>query len=123
MIYELIDDSRRAIESMLEPEIKIIEVGKLKVKGVFKINKDKIIAGGLVTQGKLMPGLAARLKRDKQVIGELEVESVERNKLEVKEVLEGEMCGLSLKAKGKIKMEIDDQLEFYRREIIPKKLK
>lgn len=108
---------------MLDPEIKIIEVGKLKVKGVFKTNKDKIIAGGLVTQGKLTPGLVARLKRDKQVVGELEVESVERNKLEVKEVLEGEMCGLSLKAKGKIKLEIDDQLEFYRREIIPKKLK
>lgn len=123
VIYELIDDSRQAIESMLDPEIKIIEVGKLKVKGVFKTNKDKIIAGGLVTQGKLTPGLVARLKRDKQVVGELEVESVERNKLEVKEVLEGEMCGLSLKAKGKIKLEIDDQLEFYRREIIPKKLK
>jgi hypothetical protein len=85
------------MEAMLAPEVVETEVGALTIKGIFRTLKDEIIAGGEVTSGKVMPGLLARVKRDKEVIAEVEVTKVQRQQQEAKEVFEGEMCGISLK--------------------------
>ncbi|MDO4870918.1 MAG: translation initiation factor IF-2 [Candidatus Saccharibacteria bacterium] len=123
VIYELLDDVRSEIEKKLSPEIKEQEIGKLTIKGVFRTSKDKIIAGGLVTAGKITPDLLVRVKRNKEQIAEMEVMSVEKNQQEAKEVFEGEMCGLSLKSAKKVQLEIGDKLEFFKREFIARKLK
>ena len=61
--------------------------------------------------------------RKKEQIAEVEVSSVQRQQQEAKDVVEGEMCGLSLKTKKKIQLEIGDKLEFFTREVVARKLK
>ncbi len=123
VIYELLDDCKLEMEALLDPEIKETEVGKLKVKGVFKITKNKAVVGGLVTEGKIVPDLMVRVKRKKEQIAELKISSLEKNKQSVKEVVEGDMCGMSLDTDKKVKIELDDKLEFFKRELIARKLK
>lgn len=117
VIYELLDDARSSIESLLAPKIVETEVGKLTIKGVFRTTKEEIIAGGEVTGGKVIPHVLARVKRNGEQLAEVEVTSVKRQKQEAKEVFEGEMCGLSLKTSKKLQLEESDELEFFTREI------
>jgi len=116
VIYELLDDAKTTIEDKLEPEVVETEIGKLDIKGVFRTTKDEIIAGGLVTSGKVYSGLLVRIYRKKELLGEAEVKSVQREKNEAKELFEGDMGGLNLAIKQKIVLEIGDKLEFFTRE-------
>lgn len=122
VIYELIDDAKAVLSALLTPEIKETELGKLIIRGVFRTTKDEIICGGEVTKGKIEPGSRARVLRDKEEIGEVTVERVQRQQQEAKEVFEGEMCGLSLKLEKKLVIEEGDRLEFYKREEIQRTL-
>ena len=123
VIYELLDDARNEMESLLAPEIVETEIGTLDIKGVFRTMKEEIIAGGEVTSGRIYSGLLAKVWRKKEQIAEVEVSSVQRQQIEAKDVVEGEMCGLSLKTKKKFQLEIGDRLEFFTREIVKRKLK
>ncbi|MDR0955818.1 MAG: translation initiation factor IF-2 [Candidatus Nomurabacteria bacterium] len=123
IIYELIDDAKTVAESLLKPEIIETEVGALDVKGVFRTTKSEIICGGLMTDGKVYKGILARIWRDKNQLGEVEVASVQRDKNEAREVVEGEMCGLDLKLnKQKLTIEVGDRLEFLTRQLKKRKL-
>ena len=123
VIYELLDDARAEMEKFLAPEVIETEIGSLDVKGVFRTMKEEIIAGGEVTSGRIYTGLLARVIRKKEKIAEVEVSHVQRQQQEAKDVVEGEMCGLSLKTKKKIQLEIGDKLEFFTREVVARKLK
>ncbi|MDO4872316.1 MAG: translation initiation factor IF-2 [bacterium] len=122
VIYELLDDARNEMEKLLAPEVVENEIGALEVKGVFRTMKEEIIAGGEVTSGRVYAGLLARVKRGSEQIAEVEISSVQRQQQEAKDVLEGEMCGLSIKTQKKIQLEIGDQLEFFTREVVARKL-
>lgn len=117
IIYELLDDAHNTLEEMLEPEVVETEVGKLTIKGVFKTSKTEIICGGEVKSGKIVPATFARVLRKKDQIAEVQVERVQRQQQEVKEVFEGEMCGLSLKTTSKLQLEEGDKLELFTREL------
>lgn len=123
IIYELIDDVRARLEALLTPEVVETEIGKLKVKGIFRTLRDQVIAGGEVTKGKVEPGVIARVMRGSDKIAEVEVEKVQREQQEVKEVFAGEMCGLSLKTDKKLLLEEGDTLEFFTRELVKRNLK
>jgi translation initiation factor IF-2 len=123
VIYELLDDARQSMEQMLAPEVIETEIGQLTIKGVFRTLKDKVICGGEVTKGKVAKDLLARVKRGDELIAEVEVEGVQRQQQEAKEVFEGEMCGLSLKTHKKILIEEGDKLEFFTRELHKRTLK
>lgn len=122
VIYELLDDARESMEALLAPEVVETEVGALKVKGVFRTTKEEVIAGGEVLRGKIAAGLLVRAKRGEEVLGEAEVEKVQRQQQEAKEVFEGEMCGLSLKTTKKMVLEEGDTLEFFTRELVKRTL-
>jgi translation initiation factor IF-2 len=122
IIYELIDDAKRTLEDMLAPEVAETEIGKLIIKGIFRTSKDEVICGGEVTKGKVESGLLARIKRGDEQLAEAEVGHVQRQQQEVKEVFEGDMCGLQLKTKGKLTLEEGDRLEFFKRELIKRTL-
>ena len=122
VIYELLDDAKASMEALLAPEVVETEIGELEVKGVFRTMREEIIAGGEVTRGKVSKDLLARVKRGKDQIAEVEVSSVQRQQQEAKEVFEGEMCGLSLRTKKKMTLEIGDRLEFFTRELVKKTL-
>lgn len=117
VIYELLDDIRETMESLLEPEVIETDFGTLKIKGVFRTTRNAIICGGEVTKGKAVPASLARIKRDGEQIAEVEVTSVQRQQQEVKEVFEGELCGLSLKTERKLEIEEGDRVEFFKREL------
>lgn len=124
VIYELLDDAKEEMSNLLQPEIKEIASGQLKVKGVFRTTKTEIIAGGEVKSGKILAGLLARVYRKKDLIAEdLVLEKVQREQTEVKEVHEGDLCGISLKTHKKLQIEVGDKIEFYSKEIIKRKLK
>ncbi|MFZ1250795.1 MAG: translation initiation factor IF-2 [Candidatus Microsaccharimonas sp.] len=126
VIYELLDDAKNSMEKLLAPEVVETEIGTLEVKGVFRTLKDEVIAGGLVTSGKITPGLLVRMKRGKgenaETLGEAEITSLQREKIEAKEVFEGDMCGLNLKTTKKTLLEIGDTLEFFTREVVERHL-
>ena len=120
VIYELLDDARAAMSELLPEEVVETAVGELEVKGVFRTTRDEIIAGGLVDKGKITPGILARVWRGKESLAEVEITHVQRDKNEAKEVVEGEMCGVSVKiphGQGKIALEIGDRLEGFTREM------
>lgn len=122
IIYELLDDAKASMEALLAPEVVETELGRLKVKGVFRTLKDQVIAGGEVLSGKITKDVRVRAKRGDEIIGEADVTSVQRQQQEAKEVFEGEMCGLSLKTERKLVLEEGDILEFFTRELVTRTL-
>lgn len=123
VIYELLDDARVSMEQMLAPEVVETEVGKLTIKGVFRTTKDEVICGGEVTSGKVTADVLVRIIREGEKIAEVEVNHVQRQQVEAKEVFEGEMCGLSLKMTKKLQVEVGDKLEFFTRALVKRTLK
>jgi len=120
VIYELLDDARAVMSELLPEEVVETPVGELEIKGVFRTTREEIIAGGLVKSGKLVPGILARIHRKKELLAEVGITSVQRDKNEAKEVFEGEMCGVNLRVphgQGKILLEIGDRLECFTREM------
>lgn len=117
VIYELLDDVRAGLETLLRPEVVETEIGELKIKGVFRTAKDEIICGGEVTKGKAVPKVLARVTRGNEQIAEVSVQSVQRQQQEAKEVFEGELCGLSLHTQAKLLLQEGDKLEFFTREL------
>ena len=89
---------------------------------MFRTLKDEVICGGEVTSGKIAPGAMARVLRGGETLAEVEVTKVQRNQSEVKDVHEGDMCGLSLKTNKKLVLELEDKLEFFTRELVKKTL-
>jgi translation initiation factor IF-2 len=123
IIYELIDDAKSELSELLEAEVVETDLGELKVKGIFKTLKTMVICGGEVTSGKLVTPALARVIRDKKVIAEeVEVVNLKRGPQDVKEVLEGEMCGISLKTPSKLDLAIDDTIQVFKRETIERSI-
>jgi translation initiation factor IF-2 len=116
VIYELLDDARAAMEDLLGEEVVETELGEMKVMGVFRVTKTEIIAGGQMLRGKLIPGILARLKHGSTVLGEAEVESVQKERIDAKKLIENEVGGLALKTEKKMNLEVGDRLEFFSRE-------
>ena len=96
IIYDAIDDIKSAMVGMLDKVKKEIVTGQVEVKQTFKISKVGTIAGGLVTEGKVHAKDKARVIRDGIVIRTADIGALKRYKDEVKEVVTGMECGLSL---------------------------
>ncbi len=122
VIYELIDDVKQSLEKLLSPEIVHSDMGTLIVKGIFNTTKTSVICGGEVTKGHLVVPAKARIVRDKQEIAEAAVIGLKRGPTDVKEVLEGEMCGVSLATQSKLDLQIGDRLEVYTEEVMERHL-
>lgn len=111
VIYELLDDLRSVLSQMLRPEIIETEMGELEILGVFKITKTAVICGGEVKKGKVEPKAQVKIFRGKEEIGRGNLTSLQKDKNEAKQVVEGEQCGLSI-ATGE-KIEVGDRLVFF----------
>ncbi len=96
IIYDAIDDIKSAMVGMLDKVKKEIITGQVEVKQTFKISKVGTIAGGLVVEGKVHSKDKARVIRDGIVIRTAEIGALKRYKDDVKEVVTGMECGLSL---------------------------
>ena len=123
VIYELLDNAKDSMEALLAPEVVETVSGTLTVKGVFRTLKDQVIAGGEVTSGKVTKNLLVRALRGEEVLGEAEITSLQREKVEAREAFEGDLCGFSLKTHRKLALEVGDKLEFFTRELVTRTLK
>ncbi|MBR0415968.1 translation initiation factor IF-2 [Candidatus Saccharibacteria bacterium] len=122
VIYELLDDAKHEMENLLDAEVVEEEMGEMKVEGVFRTEKTSIIAGGEMLRGKVKAGMLARAMRGKEELGEVEVTSVQKEKIDVPELTEKEIGGLALKTEHKINLQIGDRLKFFTREMRKKTL-
>jgi len=95
IIYDAIDDMKKALEGLLEPKFKEKIIGKAEVREIFTIPKVGTIAGCHVLSGKIERLLDARLIRDSVVVYQGKIASIRRFKEDVKEVLSGYECGIS----------------------------
>ena len=116
VIYELLDDAKHEMENLLDAEIVEEDKGEMKVLGVFRTEKTSIIAGGEVLKGDVKADYLARVVRNKEYIGEVTVASVQKEKMDVKELIAGETGGLALKTENKIQLMVGDRLKFFTRE-------
>lgn len=122
VIYELIDDVRDELSKLLPPKVVRTDLGRLIVRGVFKIAKTEVICGGEVTKGKLTVPALATVSRDGERLADVEVISIKRGPQEAKEILEGEMCGLSFKSTSRVDLKEGDVIELYTQEVIERTL-
>ncbi|MEC8688245.1 MAG: translation initiation factor IF-2 [Cyanobacteriota bacterium] len=93
VIYKLLEDIQLAMEGLLEPELVEEALGEAEVRAVFTIGKSAV-AGCYVTTGKLHRNCRVRVHRGKQVVFEGDLDSLRRNKDDVKEVATGFECGV-----------------------------
>jgi len=120
VIYDAVEDVKKALEGLLEPE-KVEEIlGQAEVRATFKIKKVGTVAGCYVLDGKLVRGAKARLIREGVVIYDGEIEGLKRFKEDVKEVAKGFECGVKLKDFNDIK--VGDIIECYEIKYVKPKL-
>lgn len=96
IIYEVIDDINAALKGMLAPVFKEVVLGQAEVRVVFRVTGSGVIAGCMVTEGKITRQANARLLRGGVIIHEGRIGSLKRFKDDAKEVATGYECGIGL---------------------------
>jgi translation initiation factor IF-2 len=97
VIYEILDDMRKALEGMLAPDISEEVQGKVEIQAIFKSTKLGNIAGCIGRQGIVTRDDKIRLLRDGEVLHEGRLASLRRDKDDAKEIREGFECGIVIK--------------------------
>lgn len=120
VIYEIVDEVKRAIEGKLEPDFKEEIIGVADVRDVFKAPKIGLIAGCMVTEGIVKRNNPIRVLRDNVVIYQGALESLRRFKDDVQEVRQGMECGIGVKDYNDVK--VGDQIEVYERVAVKRTL-
>ncbi len=121
IIYEIIDDVKKAISGLLTPEIREEIIGLAEVRDVFRSSKFGSIAGSMVTEGVIRRHSPIRVLRDNVVIYEGELESLRRHKDDVNEVKAGTECGIGVKNYNDVKD--GDQIEVFERTEVAREIK
>ena len=113
IIYNVIDEMKKAIAGLLEPTFKEVRLGVADVRETFRVPKVGTIAGCLVTDGRIARAgeSQARLLRDHVVVFQGKIASLRRFKEDVSEVKSGFECGIALERFNDIK--VGDQIEVF----------
>ena len=113
IIYNVIDEMKRAMAGLLEPTVKEIRLGVAEIRNTFRVPKVGTVAGCLVTEGRITRAgeVQARLLRDHVVVFEGRIASLKRFKDDVSEVKAGLECGIGLERFNDIK--VGDLIEVF----------
>ena len=120
IIYNLGDDIKKAMEGLLAPVLSEVYLGQVEVRQTFSVPKIGTIAGCFVVDGKITRNAEVRLLRDGVVVYTGKTASLKRFKDDVREVLKGYECGLSLENFNDIK--VGDVVEAFEQEELAAKL-
>jgi len=120
VIYEAINDVHSALEGMLAPELKEVVTGHAEIRQVFRSSAVGNIAGCYVQDGEIVRNSPARLLRDGVVVHEGKLQTLRRQKDDVRSVLPGLECGIKIENFDDIKA--GDIIEVYRIESIAQAL-
>jgi len=93
IIYEIVDDIKKAVKGMLKPKEKEVIIGSARILKIFKLSVGRVL-GCRVEKGKIQVGANARIKRNGDIVSEGKITSIKRFKDSVQEVEEGEECGI-----------------------------
>ena len=120
IIYEVIDEVKRALGGLLEPEIRETILGLAEVREVFHSAKFGAVAGCIVSDGVVRRRCPIRVLRGNVVIYEGELESLRRHKDDVAEVRAGTECGIAVKQYNDV--QVGDQIECFERTSVERTL-
>ena len=120
IIYDLVDDIKKAASGLLKAEIRETFIGYATIKEVFKITGIGNVAGCLVTEGVARRSAGVRLLRDDVVIHEGTLKTLKRFKDEVKDVPMGQECGMAFERYEDIRS--GDVIEIFEREEVQRTL-
>jgi len=120
VIYECVEDIQKALEGLLEPEIREKALGRASVRAIFRHPRAGMIAGCFVLNGTVLRGARCRVLRDGVVMADSRVGSLRRFKEDVREVQSGYECGISVE--NFTDVHEGDVLEIYTTEEIERSL-
>ncbi len=120
VIYEAIDDVKKAMEGLLDPVFKEKYMGRAEVRATFKVPNVGTVAGSYVIDGKIQRNGDVRVLRDGVIVYEGKLASLRRFKDDVKEVVENYECGIGIKDFNDVKE--GDIIEAFTMEEIPREL-
>jgi len=120
VIYEAIEDVKKAMVGLLEPEYKERFVGRAEVRALFKVPNIGVIGGSYVIDGKIERNANVRVLRNGVIVYEGKISSLKRFKDDAKEVQENYECGIGIKDFNDIKE--GDVIEAYTMEEVPREL-
>jgi translation initiation factor IF-2 len=120
IIYDLVDDVKKAMSGMLPPTLRETMLGNATVLEVFKVSKVGNVAGCRVTDGVVERGANVRLIRDNVVVHEGKLSQLKRFKDDAREVVAGQECGMAFE--NYHDMKVGDVIECYRVETIQRTL-
>ncbi|MBO8159396.1 translation initiation factor IF-2 [Thermosyntropha sp.] len=120
VIYEVIDDVKKAMAGLLEPEYKEKYLGRAEVRATFRVPNVGTVAGCYVIEGKIQRNANVRVLRDGVVIYEGTISSLKRFKDDVREVVENYECGIGIKDFNDIKE--NDIIEAFTMEKVERQL-
>ncbi|PYI64100.1 MAG: translation initiation factor IF-2, partial [Verrucomicrobia bacterium] len=119
IIYELLDQIKDAMAGLLEPELRETVIGHAEVKQIFQLSRG-IVAGCLVTNGRIARAARARVLRKRQPVYDGGISTLRRFQDDVKEVRSGLECGIKLGDFSEY--QVGDIIECYQLEQIEQKL-
>ena len=111
IIYEVLDEAQKIIDGMFEEDFKEELIGKGTIKKVFEMSDSSKVAGCSIDDGKVTVKSSVKIFREEKLVSEVDIQSLRREKNQVKEVLSGLECGIGLYKFNEIKE--NDKLEFY----------
>lgn len=120
VVYELMDDLKKAMAGLLTPDIVEKVTGHAEVRNTFNVPKIGTIAGCFVSDGKILRSHLIRLLRDGKIIYQGKIGSLKRFKDDAKEVASGFECGISIENFNDIK--VGDVMETYIKEEVLREL-
>jgi translation initiation factor IF-2 len=120
IIYNLVDDVKKAMSGLLAPTIRETMLGNATILEIFKVSKVGNIAGCRVTDGTVERGANVRLIRDNVVVHEGKLSQLKRFKDDAREVVAGQECGMAFE--NYQDMRAGDVIECYRVETIQRSL-
>ena len=113
IIYEVIDEANKIIDGMFEEDFKEELAGKGTIKKVFEMSDSSKVAGCLIEEGRVTTKSTVKIFREEKLVNEVDIQSLRREKNQVKEVLSGLECGIGFYKFNEIQE--NDKLEFFLR--------
>jgi translation initiation factor IF-2 len=120
IIYDLVDDVKKAMAGLLAPTVRETMLGNATVLEIFKVSKVGNVAGCRVTDGVVERGANVRLIRDSVVVHEGKLSQLKRFKDDAREVVAGQECGMAFE--NYQDMKVGDVIECYRVETVQRTL-
>lgn len=115
VIYHMLEEIRKAMAGLLTPDVSEVHLGRVEIRQVIKVTRVGKVAGCMVQEGKITRDAEIRVVRDGILIHEGRLESLKRFKDDVREVVEGFECGLTVLNYPDIQE--GDILEAFRKEV------